>query len=412
MRKTWRALALCVCFGACGGDDDGGSGSDAGGDDVADASLPDAMPGCEGPPALTKVVVATGLDRPVFLTAPEGDARLFVLEQHAARIRIIDGAGELVETPFLDLGTVAGGGDGGRDEQGLLGLAFHPDYGDNGRFFVAYSEEDSTDYVIAEYAVSMDDADVADPSPVGELLRVGYPEAEHYSGLIGFGPDGYLYAGLGDGSDPPEDGIGQDTSSLRATMVRLDVGTGPGSYGPAPGNPFLGDATADERIWAYGLRMPWRWSFDRQTGDLYIADVGANSFEEVNVVAAGTGAGANYGWDVVTGRDDCYGEDTCDTSGMVGPTLQYEGDAVAVMGGYVYRGSAMPCLQGTYFYGDYVAGWVKSFLYNEGQAVGQRTWDGLTAAPEEAYVSFGQDGAGELYLLDLNGSVLRIAPLD
>jgi glucose/arabinose dehydrogenase len=400
-------LAVALATG-CGGGGGGGDDDDhAPGDDTGDEpdaapepELPDADPACAGEPPPTRELVTDELEDPIFVTAPTGDPRLFAIEQLRARIRIIAG-GELLAEPFLDLGGVAG--DVG--ERGLLGLAFHPDYAANGRFFVTYTRATDDDLVIAEYAVS-GDPDVADPTELGELVRVGEADPSHYGGQIGFGPDDMLYAGIGDMDDNGNPtGSAQDLGLLTGKMLRIDVGAEPGDYSAPADNPFVGTKGARAEVWAYGLRVPWRWSFDRATDDLYIADVGEGSREEIDFRAAGAPAGANFGWPVREGTD-CIAE-PCEGD-FTDPVAEYPHEGTcAIIGGSVYRGDALPCLRGRYFYSDYCGAWVRSLVVVDGQAAGQQEHGGLSGGIP---VSLGEDAAGELYVIDRLSGLFRVAP--
>lgn len=348
--------------------------------------------------ALAVETVATGLQSPVHLSAPAGDTRLFVVEQ-TGRVRIIDD-GQLLSTPFLDIrDSVAAGG-----ERGLLSIAFHPAYATNGRFYVNYTGVDG-DTRVEEYAVSSD-PDVADRGSVRRLLLVRQPQPNHNGGLVAFGPDGYLWVGMGDGGgggDPG--GNGQDPSTLLGTVLRIDVDTG-SPYGIPSDNPFASGGVGAPEVWAWGLRNPWRFAFDRPAGDLYIADVGQNAWEEVNVQRTDA-AGVNYGWNVMEGMH-CYAAATCDQSGLTLPVLEYgHADGCSITGGYVYRGGAIPDLVGHYLYADYCEGWVRSFRYDNGDAVDRRQ---LELGSIGRVLSFGEDSAGELYILSAGGNVYRLVP--
>ncbi len=363
------------------------------------ASPPPPPPGTGGPPALQEV--ADGLASPVYLTAPPGDDRLFVVEQ-GGTIRVLKD-GQVLEEPFLDLrGRITSGG-----ERGLLSMAFHPRYASNGRFFVYFTDLEG-DIRIEEHRVSSD-PDRADAAPGRTLLTVDHPRGNHNGGLVLFGPDGRLYAGLGDGGgggDPDENG--QDLGTLLGKILRLDV-DGSQPYSVPPDNPFVGQAGARGEIWAYGLRNPWRFSFDRQTGDLYIADVGQNAFEEVNAVAAGVAPGLNYGWNIMEGTHCFEPEQGCDQNGLTLPVIEYgRSDGCSVTGGYVYRGSALPDLGGTYFYSDFCEGFIRSFELSGGAATEARSWPELE--PGGNVTSFGEDAAGELYLTTHGGGVYKIVP--
>ena len=349
------------------------------------------------PSELAVVPVATGLASPVFLTAPANDARLFVLEQ-AGRIRIIEG-GTLLPAPFLDITSIVGSGG----ERGLLGLAFHPRYATNGFFFVNYTGVDGHTRV-ARYTVSAD-RNVASVGSAKLIIRVDQPYSNHNGGMIAFGPDGMLYIGMGDGgSGGDPENHAQNRADLLGDMLRLNVDIGD-PYTPAAGNPFLSTANVRPEIWAWGLRNPWRFSFDRANGNLYIADVGQGSREEVNVVGSSE-AGVNYGWKIMEGRQ-CYGAQTCTQTGLTLPVLDYphSGGACSVTGGYVYRGQAIPGVVGHYFYSDYCAGWLRSFRHDDGAVADDRDW-GIDLGN---VLSFGEDAAGELYILTATGGrVLRL----
>jgi glucose/arabinose dehydrogenase len=344
--------------------------------------------------------VATGLSSPLYLTAPPGDPRLFIVEKTGA-IRIVKDA-LLLPDPFLDLSSrISNGG-----EQGLLGLAFDPDYATTRRFIVHYTDV-AGNTVVSRFAAS-DDPDRAEPGSEQIILTQTQPFSNHNGGQIVFGPDGFLYLGLGDGGgsgDP--DNHGQDVSDLLGSILRIDVRNGE-PYTIPSDNPFLQSGAPE--VWSYGLRNPWRFSFDRATGDLYIADVGQNQWEEIDVSLAseGAGRGLNYGWRIMEGSH-CFAEAGCDQAGLMLPALEYDhAEGCSVTGGYVYRGSAIPALQGHYFYGDYCQGWVRSFRYSEGAATSRTAWPNL--APGGPILSFGEDAAGELYILEQGGRVLRLVP--
>ncbi len=348
--------------------------------------------------------VATGLRFPLYLTAPPGDTNRFFVVEKGGAIRIIKN-GALLPLPFLDLtAQVSTGG-----EQGLLGLAFDPQYAANGRFYVNYTDT-AGDTVVARYRVSSD-PERADPNADRVLLAVDQPYANHNGGHLAFGPDGYLYVGLGDGgSGGDPHGNGQSRAELLGSLLRIDVRPA-GAYAIPLDNPFVGQPGARPELWDYGLRNPWRFSFDRANGDLYIADVGQNRREEVNVAttASGGGRGLNYGWSVMEGTLCFNPASACNTAGLTLPVLDYgrSGGACSVTGGYVYRGAAAPALQGVYFYADYCAGWVKSFRYADGRVTEGSDWPQL--APGGNITSFGEDAAGELYILTQQGGVYRVA---
>jgi len=356
------------------------------------------------PISLGLQTVTTGLSFPVYLTTAPGDnSRLFIVEK-GGTIRIIKN-GTLLTTPFLDLTSqVSTGG-----EQGLLGLAFDPNYAVNSRFYVSYTDT-SGDSQIVRYLVSSN-PDVAQTSPDRVLLSIDQPFANHNGGDIVFGPDRYLYIGMGDGgsgNDP--DGHGQDLTDLLGSVLRIDVSPSE-NYTIPSDNPFFNQPPALPELWNYGLRNPWRFSFDRFTGDLYIADAGQDDREEINVSPAslGSGKGLNYGWNIMEGTICTPGVDpNCDKTGLTLPVLDYDhsGGSCSITGGYVYRGLAIPGIQGTYFYADYCAGWVRSFAYQNGQATNQTDWASLR--PNGYITSFGEDAQGELYILTAQGGVYRI----
>jgi glucose/arabinose dehydrogenase len=319
------ALAMIVMLRGCGGD--GGTPPST------------LTPGTD---SVALRLVASGLDFPLYLTAPAGDPRLFIVEK-TGRIRIVKN-GAVVAAPFLDLSASVSGSS----EQGLLGLAFDPQYATSGRFYVDYTDRNG-DTRIARFRVSAD-PDVADPASEEMLLTVPQPYSNHNGGQVAFGPDGDLYIGMGDGgSGGDPQGHGQNPNDLLGSLLRLDV-SGPTGYGIPQDNPYAGGGGRAE-VFSIGLRNPWRFSFDRTNGDLYIADVGQNEREEVDVSTAGTGGGRglNYGWNRMEGTA-CYGASTCDRSGLTLPVMDYtHADGCSITGGYVYRGTALPNLAGTYF---------------------------------------------------------------
>jgi glucose/arabinose dehydrogenase len=334
--------------------------------------------------------VATGLHLPLYV-ADAGDVadRLYIVEQ-TGRIMVIEG-GAVRPTPFLDISDLITSGG----ERGLLSVAFAPDYAQSGRFFVDYTNLDG-DTVIERFARAADGT-TADLASGTVILTITQPASNHNGGLVLFGPDGMLYVGMGDGGGSSESSQQGDT--LLGKMLRLDV-RGDGYAIPAD-NPFVGDPAVSDEIWALGLRNPWRFSFDRETGDLWIGDVGAVRWEEVDFQAATSRAGQNYGWPRMEGPD--CGTGACDPTAYVTPVTAYrhvDGNCV-VTGGYVYRGSAFPELGGSYLYGDYCSGriWALDAADTASGTAFPRSIleSGLTLS------SFGQDRNGELYLTDLSG---------
>jgi len=376
--------------------------------DCNDNDVPDE---CENFPQtpLRTALVASGFSALVHLAAPPDDfSRLFVVEQNTGQIRIIKN-GAVLPTPFLNIGSLITVGG----ERGLLSMAFHPEYASNGHFYVNYTNT-SGDTVIARYTVSID-PDIANPTTALILKTIDQDSSNHNGGQLQFGPDGYLYVGMGDGGsfDDPFNRA-QDPQSLLGKMLRLDVDAAP-PYVPAS-NPFVGDPGTLDEIWALGLRNPWRFSFDRDTGDLYIGDVGQNSREEVDFQPASSAGGENYGWDCEEGfictptNNGGYGC-SCGDPGLTSPILDVDhSESCSITGGYVYRGCAIPDLVGTYFFSDYCGGYVRTFRFQEGDAVPPAVSD--RTAELQPYVgsivSFGEDAAGELYFVTLSGNVYKI----
>jgi len=349
---------------------------------------------------LTLKPVASGFAKPLYLTHAH-DQRLFVVQQ-AGQIMIIEG-GVTRPTPFLDIKTRVGSNG---NEQGLLSVAFHPNYQKNGLFYVNYTNlEGST--TIARYHVSAD-PNVADEISEQILLTIPQPYSNHNGGHILFGPDGYLYIGMGDGgaaNDPHNNG--QSLNTLLGKILRLDVDTG-SPYGVPQDNPFITTAAARPEIWSYGWRNPWRMAFDAATGDLYVADVGQNQYEEVDVELAGSGGGQNYGWRLME-ASHCFNPTSCDpaTLKVVMPIAEYpHSQGCSVTGGYVYHGTQFPQLNGVYIYGDYCTGTLWGLRH---EADGSWSQAELLASGK-IISSFGLDAAGELYLIDhRNGEVWQVS---
>jgi glucose/arabinose dehydrogenase len=343
-------------------------------------------------------LVADGFDQPVQVVDPgDNSHRLFVVEQ-PGRIRIVRD-GQVLPEPFLDITDLVGC----CGERGLLSVAFHPDYASNGDFFINYTDGNG-DTVVARYQVSVADPDRADPASTETILFVEQPAANHNGGLLLFGPrDGYLYIGFGDGGGGNGQN-GQDLGILLGKILRIDVdGTSGGlPYAIPPDNPFVDQPGAHPEIWALGLRNPWRFSFDRDTGDLWIGDVGSATYEEVNYQPAASPGGENYGWDLMEGVV-CRAEGGCDE--FVAPVSGFDRDeGCVVTGGYAYRGSAMPDLQGVYLFADYCSGRVWGLLRDASDA-----WVRLDPVETGLRISsFGEDASGELYAVDIQGAVYRL----
>jgi glucose/arabinose dehydrogenase len=338
-------------------------------------------------------LVAGGLDAPLFVTgAGDGSGRLFVVQQ-GGQIRIVEN-GRLLPDPFLDLSSqISFGG-----EQGLLGLAFHPDYRTNGLFYVDYTDR-LGDTVVARYHVDPRDPNRADPSSARALLHVTQPFANHNGGDIAFGPDGDLYVSLGDGgSEDDPDRNGQDLDTLLAKILRIDVDHSRGGrpYSIPPDNPFVGRSGARPETWSYGLRNPWRFSFDRVTHDMWIGDVGQGQHEEIDHAPAGRG-GQNYGWSVMEGPV-CFRRPDCNRTGLTLPVASYthSGGRCTVVGGYVYRGHDQPALRGIYLFGDFCTGEIFAL-----DAAHPRAGFAKVLDTDLSISSFGEDDRGELYLTSL-----------
>jgi glucose/arabinose dehydrogenase len=350
------------------------------------------VPPDQNPPQLRLDLVAEGLSQPVLVTAPDNDARLFVVEK-VGRVRVIKN-GAVLATPFLDItgrvNTVF--------NRGLLGMAFDPQYAANGKFYVYYI--DLQDNVVLERFASTPGSDVAGPSD-GVVISFYHGGEDLHGGTVAFGPDGMIYIASGDGGccdDVPNNA--QNMGVLLGKMVRIDVRTKP--YSIPPSNPFVGRTGVRPEIWASGLRNPWRFAFDAQSGFLYIGDVGERELEEVDVVPY-TSAGLNYGWRLMEGSA-CFNPSTnCNPDGSLTlPVVEYshdydrEGGECAVIGGYVYRGTAIPELVGHYLFSDYCAGWLRSFRWTGAAATDHQQWTGVSLP---GMSSFGRDAAGELYMI-------------
>jgi glucose/arabinose dehydrogenase len=397
--STLALTLLATLLAACGGG--GGSSPVTQTDPPQQPAPPPPAPAF----ALALKEVASGLNSPLFLTAPAGDARRFIVER-AGRVRILAADGSLRSTAFLDLtGLISTDGEGG-----LLSMAFHPSYAQNGKFYIYYTDKFSN-IAIDEAKVSAGNPDQADPNSLKRVITIPHPGyTNHYGGMLAFGADGYLYAGTGDGGgsgDP--NGNAQNLDSLLGKLLRLKVDDPqPPLYLVPPDNPFAGQDGKRGEIWAYGLRNPWRFSFDAATASLYVADVGQELHEEVDVVAS-TLKPANYGWNIMEGGS-CYNAASCSQAGLTLPVFSYDHGAsnangCSITGGFVYRGAALPELAGRYLYSDYCKGFLKSFLYSNGAVSEAKDW----AVGDIGKVpSFGQDAAGELYMLSEAGKVYQI----
>jgi glucose/arabinose dehydrogenase len=355
-----------------------------------------APAGTSAAPKIALKLISDALNRPVYVThAGDDSGRLFVVEK-AGRIVVLR-EGQPAAEPFLDISERVGSSG---SEQGLLSVAFHPQFAQNGRLFVDYTDR-SGDTVISRFQAT---SDSADPDSEEVLLKIDQPYPNHNGGQVLFGPDGYLYIGMGDGgSGGDPQGHGQNRKSLLGKLLRLDIDNGD-PYAIPPNNPWPSSDEARPEIWAYGLRNPWRFSFDRTTGDLYIADVGQNQYEEIDRQPAGSRGGENYGWNTMEG-DHCFRGGSCSSAGLLAPIAEYDHSlGCSITGGYVYRGAAFPRLQGLYFYGDYCSGRIWAL---DPAVQGQGEQHELLRS-RLRISSFGEDQAGELYLTDLSGGLYQV----
>ena len=392
---TLAPLAAALAIAACGGDSNSPS------------PTPTPSPSPTPPPAglqlTTQTVIAStaGLQQPIDMQPAPGDTRLFIAER-PGRLRIVE-SGTVRTTPFLDIVGRVGSTTG---ERGLLSFAFHPQYASGQAFvYVHYTEGATGDIIVDRYQPLAGDANRLDVTSRIEVIRIAHRQASnHNGGRVAFGPDGMLYLSTGDGGGANDQfGNGQNRNTLLGKLLRLNV-NGTQTYTIPADNPTWGGGTARQENWAIGLRNPWRYAFDGNR--LYIADVGQNAIEEINAVSAASG-GLNYGWSIQEGTS-CFNASTCDSTGLTQPVAQYPNPAqgCSITGGYVYRGSAIPELQGRYFYSDFCAGFVRSLLLANGTATEPREWIPQVAANQ--VLSFGVDPAGELYLLLSSGRVEKI----
>jgi glucose/arabinose dehydrogenase len=368
---------------------------------LAASPSPSAPPSYPPLDAVRLEAIVSGLSSPIGITnAGDRSGRLFVNEQ-GGRIRVVEADGTLREAPFVDLSDriLAGG------ERGLLGVAFHPDFATNGRLFVHYSRAGDGATVVSELTAASDHQSASAASE-RILLTHNQPFANHNGGQIAFGPDGYLYLGLGDGgSQGDPSGNGQSTQTLLAKLLRIDVDAPPAQnrqYAIPADNPFAPEGLAPgaglPEIWAYGLRNPWRFSFDRDTGDLYIGDVGGGLREEIDRQPADSAGGQNYGWNIYEGSQ-CSSR--CDSITPISPVAEYAHDqGCSITGGYVYRGTLQPAMGGTYLFSDYCSGRIWT-LPSDGSLVPRQLAETGLRIP-----SFGEGEDGEVYLVDLGGGGL------
>jgi len=349
-------------------------------------------------PAITLIPITQGLENPVHIThANDNSQRIYIVEQ-AGRVRIIQ-RGELLPTPLLDISDRVFH----QGEQGLLSAAFPPGYPSVGHFYVYYTNLEG-DNLVVRFSLLLGSETQADPASERVILYFDHPEQRnHNGGQIAFGPDSYLYIGTGDGggaNDPL--GNGQNPNTYLGKILRIDVESGTTPYAIPEDNPFVAIENYRDEIWGLGLRNPWRFSFDRDTADLYIADVGQNKYEEINMQPAGSPGGENYGWNTMEGLH-CFRALTCDQSRLTAPIAEYShnGGYCSVTGGHVYRGKTYPSLQGIYFFSDFCSRQIWGLQQFEGVWVLE-----TLLGSEHVIASFGEDNAGELFLADYNTGVI------
>ena len=382
---------------------------------------------------LSSVLIADGYKKPVFITSYPNNAKLLYIVEQAGLIKLIND-GKKLSRPFFDINKRVVNPNRPGDERGLLGFAFHPNHTNNGKFYINYMDNDGNT-IISEFSTNSKLR--ADHKSERILLKLQQPYGNHNGGDIQFGPDGYLYISIGDGGkagDPLN--AGQDLSSLFGKIIRIDIEQKP--YGIPKSNPFFGQKGKREEIWAWGLRNVWRFSFDKQTGDKYLADVGQNKWEEVNFEPASSKGGLNYGWRIME-ANHCYDpKENCPTEGLIKPIIEYPNDAnhpafafriieelsfsetdvegCSVTGGYVYRGQKIKSMQGQYIFGDYCSGNIWTLKVVNGKAINfkNRTEEiNIGGGEFTTYISsFGQDSDGEIYIIDYNGGIYKLIESD
>ena len=382
---------------------------------------------------LSSVLIADGYKKPVFITSYPNNAKLLYIVEQAGLIKLIND-GKKLSRPFFDINKRVVNPNRPGDERGLLGFAFHPNHTNNGKFYINYMDNDGNT-IISEFSTNSKLR--ADHKSERIILKLKQPYGNHNGGDIQFGPDGYLYISIGDGGkagDPLN--AGQDLSSLFGKIIRIDIEQKP--YGIPKSNPFFGQKGKREEIWAWGLRNVWRFSFDKQTGDKYLADVGQNKWEEVNFEPASSKGGLNYGWRIME-ANHCYDpKENCPTDGLIKPIIEYPNDAnhpafafriieelsfsetdvegCSVTGGYVYRGQKIKSMQGQYIFGDYCSGNIWTLKVVNGKAINfkNRTEEiNIGGGEFTTYISsFGQDSDGEIYIIDYNGGIYKLIESD
>jgi glucose/arabinose dehydrogenase len=428
MRRTNLALCLLILVG-CGGGDDNPAGDGPPGDDAGDDAGDDQPPGPDAAEATCTPVNGTtvgvealpGLnnldDIPLLVTSPPGDVRLFIVNRNGVIQIYVDGA--ILETPFLDIDTRVDGGG----EAGMLGLAFHPNFATNKKFYVYYMNNDAG-WVdrISEFQITGGDDDIADPDSERILLDIPDPEPNHNGGMMEFGDDGFLYISDGDGGQQGDpEGNAQNKNRLLGKILRIDVDTMEGGrpYGIPDDNPYADGVAGAPEVYVYGMRNPWRWSFDRGTGDMYVGDVGQSNVEEITVIPAAEIRDADLGWNHCEGRLVYDGGVNCNapTGNRIAPVASHdrrpeeqggqESPFNAIIGGQVYRGSCYPDLVGRYFYSDHGASELWTFVWSGGNVVeapNQITPDNFPNGPASIHA----DALGELYVTTTGGGIYRI----
>ena len=382
---------------------------------------------------LSSVLIADGYKKPVFITSYPNNAKLLYIVEQAGLIKLIND-GKKLSRPFFDINKRVVNPNRPGDERGLLGFAFHPNHTNNGKFYINYMDNDGNT-IVSEFSTNSELR--ANHKSERIILKLKQPYGNHNGGDIQFGPDGYLYISIGDGGkagDPLN--AGQDLSSLFGKIIRIDIEQKP--YGIPKSNPFFGQKDKREEIWAWGLRNVWRFSFDKQTGDKYLADVGQNKWEEVNFEPASSEGGLNYGWRIME-ANHCYDpKENCPTEGLIKPIIEYPNDAnhpafafriieelsfsetdvegCSVTGGYVYRGQKIKSMQGQYIFGDYCSGNIWTLKVVNGKAINfkNRTEEiNIGGGEFTTYISsFGQDSDGEIYIIDYNGGIYKLIESD
>ena len=382
---------------------------------------------------LSSVLIGDGYKKPVFITSYPNNSKLLYVVEQAGLIKIIKN-GKKLSRPFFDINKRVVNPNRPGDERGLLGFVFHPDHINNSKFYINYMDNDGYT-IVSEFSTNSELR--ANHKSERTILKLKQPYGNHNGGDIQFGPDGYLYISIGDGGkagDPLN--AGQDLSSLFGKIIRIDIEQKP--YGIPKSNPFFGQKDKREEIWAWGLRNVWRFSFDKQTGDKYLADVGQNKWEEVNFEPASSKGGLNYGWRIME-ANHCYDpKENCPTEGLIKPIIEYPNDAnhpafafriieelsfsetdvegCSVTGGYVYRGQKIKSMQGQYIFGDYCSGNIWTLRVVNGKAINfkNRTEEiNIGGGEFTTYISsFGQDSDGEIYIIDYNGGIYKLIESD